>query len=67
MERKKGSIITLNNGFGQIQIENQLNSIFFHVSEVEGPFDSYKIGEIVEFDLEEGTHGYMAKRVHHIA
>lgn len=65
MERKKGTIITLNNGFGQIQVENQFNSIFFHVSEVAGPFDSYKIGEIVEFDLEEGTYGYMAKRVHH--
>ncbi|MCC7197243.1 cold shock domain-containing protein [Candidatus Peregrinibacteria bacterium] len=66
MERKKGSIITLNNGFGQIQIENQLNSIFFHVSEVDGPFSSYKIGQIVEFDLEEGPRGLMAKRVHHV-
>jgi len=66
MSRVKGTIITLNNGFGQIQLENHEEPVFFHVSEVKGPFNTYKLGEIVEFDLEEGPKGFMARKVHHI-
>ena len=65
MATVKGTIISLSNGFGEIQVQNQADSVFFHVSEVDGPFQNYKLGETVEFDLEEGPKGFMARKVHH--
>ena len=49
-------------GFGFIDVEGQDNDVFVHTSDVSG-FVTPKIGDIVEFDVEESYKGPRAVHV----
>jgi len=52
----KGTIKNLRDSFGFIEVEGQEKDLFFHMSE-SSQFESFSIGDKVEFDLGEGRRG----------
>ena len=52
----KGTIKTLRESFGFIEVEGQEKDLFFHKSET-SLFESLSIGDKVEFDIGEGRRG----------
>lgn len=53
----------MDKGFGFIQAEGQEKDLFFHMSEVEGDFDSLKEGQAVTFEVQDGPKGPSAVNV----
>jgi len=52
----KGTIKNLRDSFGFIEVEGQEKDLFFHMSE-SSQFESFSIGDKVEFDLGTGRRG----------
>lgn len=51
-------------GFGFIAREGEAKDLFFHSNDLNGvSFDELKVGDIVNFDVEEGQKGPAAKNV----
>lgn len=60
-----GTIKTLTEkGFGFIAREGETKDLFFHSNDLNGvSFDELKVGDAVNFDVEEGQKGPAAKNV----
>ena len=60
-----GTIKTLTEkGFGFIAREGETKDLFFHSNDLSGvSYDELKVGDAVEFDVEEGQKGPAAKNV----
>ena len=52
----KGTIKTLRESFGFIEVEGQEKDLFFHKSET-SQFESLSIGDKIEFEIGEGRRG----------
>ncbi len=60
-----GTIKTLTEkGFGFIARENEAKDLFFHSNDLNGvSYTDLKVGDVVNFDVEEGPKGPSAKNV----
>ena len=60
-----GTIKTLTEkGFGFIAREGETKDLFFHSNDLNGvSFNELKVGDVVNFDVEEGPKGPAAKNV----
>ena len=59
-----GTIKTLKEGYGFIAREGESKDLFFHANDCQGVmFNDLKVGDTVNFDVEEGPKGPAAKNV----
>lgn len=59
-----GTIKTLKEGYGFIAREGETKDLFFHANDLQGvPFNELKVGDTLNFDVEEGQKGPSAKNV----